>query len=152
MTIPTIYLADDDADDRLVFARALERCGGHHVLRCAENGEELLAALCEAAAVPELIILDLNMPLRNGRETAHTVRENPRFSGTPLVVLTTSEAALDRQWSLETGIDGYYVKPSSFHALEAIVRTMVDRFCGGACPLRETRPPEPALIASSLSR
>src|SRR5580765_7009008 len=98
-----ILLADDDADDRLLVQDALSECKLPERLRCVENGEELMNYLLrrekygapDAAPRPGLILLDLNMPRKDGREALREIRAHPELRRIPVVVLTTSKADTD---------------------------------------------------------
>ena len=96
-----ILLADDDADDRLLVQEALEEAGITSDLHFAEDGEELLSYLKDNGASDkhrprtELILLDLNMPLKDGREALRDIRADQSLRRIPVVVFTTSKADTD---------------------------------------------------------
>ena len=99
----TILLADDDADDRMLAQDALKESRLANDLRFVENGEELLEYLRRQgpfaeegkAPTPGLILLDLNMPRKDGREALKEIKSDPNLRHIPIVVLTTSKAAED---------------------------------------------------------
>ena len=96
----TILLADDDADDRMMAADALEESRLANDLKFVEDGEELMDYLHRrgkyaepnAAPRPGLILLDLNMPKKDGREALREIKAEPELRSIPVVVLTTSKA------------------------------------------------------------
>src|ERR1700741_3643337 len=100
--VPTILMADDDADDRMMMKEALEENNFSHSLEFVEDGAELLDYLykrgkfvSEKLIRPNLIILDLNMPKVDGREALSQIKSNLNFKRIPVIVLTTSRAEED---------------------------------------------------------
>ncbi|MDY6899254.1 MAG: response regulator, partial [Cyanobacteriota bacterium] len=99
----SILIADDDEDDCLLAHEALIESHLQHELHVVKDGEELMDYLyCrgkyanpENASPPGLILLDLNMPKKDGREALKEIKTNPTFRHIPVVVLTTSKAAED---------------------------------------------------------
>src|SRR5262249_20680704 len=98
-----ILMADDDPDDRMLTKDALEESRLANELRFVFDGEELMDYLCQrnnysdpaSSPRPGLILLDLNMPRKDGREALREIKDNPRFRHIPVVVLTTSKAEED---------------------------------------------------------
>ena len=128
----TILMADDDADDRQLTREALEDARLINDIRFVENGEELLhylrregkwAAPAEAPR-PGLILLDLNMPRKDGRTVLKEIKEDPQFRTIPVVILTTSKSDEDVYRSYDLGVNSYIVKPVTFEALVDILQTL----------------------------
>ena len=127
-----ILLAEDDADDRLLVKDAMSECGWEGELRYVENGEELLNYLLrrgqyasEAAAPrPALILLDLNMPRKDGREALQDIKADPNLRRIPVVVLTTSRADIDVSRLYDLGANSFVSKPVRFDALVNVFRTL----------------------------
>lgn len=128
----TILMADDDADDRQLTKEALEEGRLINTIRFVENGEELLdylrkqgkfAAPVEAPR-PGLILLDLNMPRKDGRAVLQEIKSDPLLRTIPVVVLTTSKADEDIYRSYDLGVNSYIVKPVTFEALVDILQTL----------------------------
>lgn len=125
-----ILMADDDPDDRMLVREALEECRIVNELRFVENGEELMDYLNrrgpwsrpEDSPRPGLILLDLNMPRKNGQEALKEIKEDPHLSSIPVVVLTTSHSEEDISRSYELGANSYIPKPVSFEELVEVVR------------------------------
>src|SRR5574339_1031418 len=99
---PTILMADDDLDDRLMMKEALDENNFSHSLHFVEDGAELLDYLHrrgkfvnEGVLTPSLILLDLNMPKVDGREALSHIKSNVNFKHIPVIVLTTSHAEED---------------------------------------------------------
>lgn len=124
-----ILMADDDEDDRLLAAEALAEARVHNELRFVEDGEALLAYLRregrwadpDASPRPGLILLDLNMPRKDGREALAEIKADPALRRIPVVVLTTSRAEADVLASYDLGANSYIPKPVTF---EGLVRAM----------------------------
>lgn len=125
----TIVMADDDEDDRLLARDAFGECGIEVDLRCVEDGEELLEFLLRRGAhvdapTPALILLDLNMPRKDGREALAAIKENPALRRIPVVVLTTSKAEEDVARTYELGVSSFISKPVSYESLVELLRTI----------------------------
>lgn len=128
----TILMADDDPDDRLLTADALKEARLINDIRFVENGEELLDYLRKqgkfAGAVdaprPGLILLDLNMPRKDGRTVLKEIKQDADLRTIPVVVLTTSKDDEDVYKSYDLGVNSYIVKPVTFEALVDILQTL----------------------------
>ena len=128
----TILVADDDADDRLMIHDALQENRLANNLCFVEDGEELMEyLLCtgrysdpEKCPRPGLILLDLNMPKKDGREALREIKENPRLRGIPVVVLTTSKAEEDVYRTYNLGVNSFITKPVTFESLVTITREL----------------------------
>ena len=127
-----ILMADDDADDRLLAKDALAECQLASDLHFVENGEELLdylhrrgkyTQLAESPR-PGLILLDLNMPKKDGREALREIKSDPALRKIPVVVLTTSKADTDIGRIYELGANSFISKPVSFESLVDVMKTI----------------------------
>ena len=123
-----LLVADDDPDDQYFFQEAIRAVSPHGVeTRFALDGAQLLALLRETANDiyrRHLIILDLNMRVKDGRATLQELNADPAFSNIPVVVLTTSDNEEDEAYSKQYGAAAYFRKPSSFAELIKIVRVL----------------------------
>ena len=128
----TILMADDDADDRQLTREALEDARLINDIRFVENGEELMEYLRHEgkwaspadAPRPGLILLDLNMPRKDGRTVLKEIKQDPEFRTIPVVILTTSKSDEDVYRSYDLGVNSYIVKPVTFEALVDILQTL----------------------------
>jgi CheY-like chemotaxis protein len=128
----TILIAEDDADDRLLAQRALKRSRLYNDVHFVENGEELLDYLyqrgiyAEASAAPRpgLILLDLNMPKKSGREALAEIKADPTLRTIPIVVLTTSKAEEEIHRSYDLGANSFIIKPVTFEAMVDIMKAV----------------------------
>jgi len=127
-----ILMADDDADDRLLAKDALAECQLAGDLHFVENGEELLDYLHRRGKYtqmaesprPGLILLDLNMPKKDGREALREIKADPALRKIPVVVLTTSKADTDIGRIYELGANSFISKPVSFESLVDVMKTI----------------------------
>ena len=132
LTAPTILLVDDDPDDCVLVREAWAENGLSNELRTFGDGEELMEYLrCHVRSgdlagdrLPSLILLDLNIPKKDGREVLREIRADPDLRSIPIVVLTTSSAEEDILRSYELGANSFIIKPSSFPTLVEIVGTL----------------------------
>lgn len=130
MTTPTILVAEDDPDDRLLTKDAFDASGLQCDLRYVEDGEQLLDYLYHRGIYsdplnsprPALILLDLNMPRKDGWEAYREIRTEPSLSDVHVMVLTTSEHDPDRLIEAGLSPESYIIKPGTFGGLLAVVR------------------------------
>jgi len=126
-----ILMADDDADDRLLAQDALAECQLATELHFVENGEELMDYLTRRgkyskanAPRPSLILLDLNMPRKDGREALREIKMDPELKRIPVVVLTTSKADTDVSRIYELGANSFIAKPVAFDSLVNVMKIL----------------------------
>lgn len=128
----TILMADDDPDDRLLVKEALAEHAADADFRSVEDGERLLDYLRrrgayadpESAPRPALILLDLNMPRKDGREALREIKADPALRHIPIVILSTSAAEADVRGSYELGANSYVTKPGTFDGLLELIGTL----------------------------
>ncbi|MCB0112968.1 MAG: response regulator [Caldilineaceae bacterium] len=131
----TILLAEDDPDDRLLTRDALAAARLVNRLYVVEDGVELLDYLYrrgryaspELAPKPGLILLDLNMPRKDGRECLIEIKSDPQLRRIPVVVLTTSNSDEDIVRSYDLGVNSFIVKPVTFTGLVDAMQAL-DRY------------------------
>jgi CheY-like chemotaxis protein len=128
----TILMADDDGDDRLMTQEAFSDAHLRNDLRFVEDGAELMEYLRHqgrysdpaAAPRPGLILLDLNMPKKDGREALAEIKADPNLKRIRIIVLTTSKEEEDIYRSYDLGAASYIQKPVTFEALVKVVKTL----------------------------
>ncbi len=109
-----ILVADDDEDDCLLIKDALVDIGLDREVQFVSDGIELMVFLENCARLPDLIVLDLNMPRKGGREVLKEIRDNSRFNKIPIVVLTTSEGSRDIALCSSLGAKLFITKPGMY--------------------------------------
>ncbi len=125
-----ILMADDDADDRMLTRDALQESHLSNELRFVTDGEELMDYLLRRKAFadpaiaprPGVILLDLNMPRKDGREALAEIKAEPSLRRIPVVILTTSKAEEDIYRSYDLGANSYITKPVTFDSLVEVMR------------------------------
>ncbi len=127
-----ILMADDDADDRLMADKALQAARLENSLNFVEDGEELMDYLLHRGKytdasqypLPGLILLDLNMPKKDGREALKEIKAHPQLHRIPVVIMTTSAAEQDIVRSYDLGVNSYIIKPVTFQGLVEAMQLM----------------------------
>lgn len=128
----TILIADDDADDRMLIEEAFVESRLANERHYVADGEELLdflrrrgpyAAPAQAPR-PGLLLLDLNMPKKDGREVIKELKSDPHWRSLPIVVLTTSKAEEDILRSYDLGANSFITKPVKFEAMIEVVKAL----------------------------
>lgn len=119
-----IVLTDDDSDDQDFFREALLEIDFPCTLDCCDNGLELLDYLAdEKNTLPDLVFLDLNMPILSGIETLQQIRSIEQFSKIPVIAIySTSSSPSDKEKSLLSGANAYITKPSQFSELKTVLK------------------------------
>jgi two-component system response regulator len=128
----TILMADDDPDDRQLTREAFEEAKLANELRFVEDGVELLDYLNRRGKYtdpatsprPGIILLDLNMPRKDGRQALEEVKADPRFRTIRVIILTTSKAEEDILRSYNLSAASYITKPVTFESLVEVVKTL----------------------------
>ncbi len=112
-----ILIADDDVIDRELFSEGMQQTKKEFNLAEVSNGEELLNHLENTTTYPDMIILDFNMPVKDGRETLKDIKASEKFRHIPVFVLSTSNAKFDVSLAYEFGANLFMVKPHNFKSL-----------------------------------
>ena len=126
----TILWADDDADDLLMMREILMKNGQHFELVEVRNGREALDYLNKArikGKLPCLVILDINMPILDGKKTRSIIKEDKELKALPVVMFTTSNSELDRMYCQKFNTR-MITKPPDFQTLQSTVLEML-QFC-----------------------
>lgn len=132
-TQPMVILyADDDPEDRMLAQEAFEESRITNELHFVENGEELIDYLKgnnkyadrKKYPVPGLILLDLNMPKKDGKEALKDIKSDPELKTIPVVVLTTSSTEEDIHLTYDLGVSSFITKPVTFESLVDTIKTL----------------------------
>ena len=127
-----ILYAEDDPEDRMLVEDAMEESRLANELDFVDDGEELMDYLhrrgkyteLSNTPLPGLILLDLNMPKKDGREALEEIKADPNLRRIPIVVLTTSKAEEDILRTYDLGVSGFIIKPVTFESLVSIMKTV----------------------------
>ena len=128
--IKTILWADDDSDDLMMMKEILLKNSRNYQIVEVPNGREALDYLQnshETSSLPSLIILDINMPILDGKETLSIIKKTEEFSQIPVVVFTTSSSELDKLFCKKMNVE-MITKPPHYKSLEAAVLRLL-QFC-----------------------
>jgi CheY-like chemotaxis protein len=128
----TILYADDDAEDRMLVKDAWAENRLANELHFVEDGEELMDYLRRRGQythlanepLPGMVLLDLNMPRKDGREALQEIKADPRLRSIPVVILTTSKAEEDILRAYDLGVNSFILKPVTFQSLVDLTLTL----------------------------
>lgn len=124
LTTPAVWIVDDDEDDQQFIRSAFLNGAPSVSVRSLYDGEELLPALRECTDLPKLILLDINMPRKNGFETLAELRGITEFASLPVIMLTTSSADEDRLHCLALGATRFLTKPTHYEQLRELAQEL----------------------------
>lgn len=137
-----VYVTDDDADDRYLIKMAMAELGLVDQALFVEDGARLLERLeatnpigeanANGADLPCLILLDLNMPRMDGRETLRALKQDPRFKQIPVVILTGSRNTEDIETSYRDGANSFFSKPLDYSELVNLIKLLKNYWLRGA--------------------
>jgi CheY-like chemotaxis protein len=133
----TILMAEDDPDDRVILEQAFLELETGGELRFVEDGEELMRYLRRSekytnpqiSPLPAFILLDLNMPRKDGRRALAEIKADPDLRKIPVIIWTTSKELEDKTQSIEAGADFYVTKPERYSDLVNRLRKLVEKYC-----------------------
>jgi two-component system, OmpR family, phosphate regulon response regulator PhoB len=132
--VPKVIVVEDEQDIAALIKHALERSGEAQV-DVVSSGDTALRAVADHA--PDLVILDVNLPVMSGTEVCRVMRTRPESAHTPIIMLTARTSEADRVAGLDLGADDYVTKPFSLRELAARVRAVLRRKNGqGVAPAR----------------
>jgi len=127
-----VMLADDDSDDTEMFFEAVEIAAPEVTCYSAVNGSALLKKIDALDKLPEIIFLDMNMPIMNGRQCLEVLKADTRYQKIPVVMISTSSHKGDVDTCLKAGALCYLVKPSDFTILIKLVKEILKNIGAGA--------------------
>jgi CheY-like chemotaxis protein len=128
----SILIAEDDEDDYLLTLEALKEAGVNNEVHWVKDGNETLEFLSSrlsqsngsGAQLPGMILLDLNMPKKDGREALQAIKSSPHFRKIPVIVMTTSSAETDVTNSYDLGVNSFIQKPDRFNDLVKTIKVV----------------------------
>lgn len=126
MNYTSLLLVDDDADDRLLFNEALREINLPVSFEAATDGIDALRKLGKNNNTPQLIFLDLNMPIMHGFECLKRIKANVAFQKIPVIIFTTSSSPLDIHMAKQLGAAAYLCKPMHFMHLCDKLRSILN--------------------------
>ena len=121
-----ILLADDDEDDRLFFTEACDEIQMSTSLTTCADGQELMNYLHACEQLPDILFLDLNMPLKSGMECLTEIRQSPKLKNIRISIYSTSNTEKDINSAFVKGADRYIVKPSSYSELQIVLKKALE--------------------------
>jgi len=121
---PRIFVVDDDEDDQFLVSQVLTQHTPHSSVQMLNDGEALLSALAQTKPLPDLVLLDLNMPRMGGLEALQHIRRDRAYDSLPIVILTTSDSAADRQQARALRATDYLVKPGTQDDMNRLILTV----------------------------
>jgi CheY-like chemotaxis protein len=122
-------MADDDEEDCLLACDAFAESGVKIAFSSVADGTELMDYLSEhfrsaAKRLPDLILLDMNMPRKDGRQALVEIKSEPAFQHIPIVILTSSEDQADVDFTMKAGAESFFTKPATFDEWVEIMRSL----------------------------
>ena len=125
-TSTKILYADDDHDDHFFLRESITCTGLPADIIYLTDGDQVIHYLERAGDdLPSLIVLDLNMPRLNGKQTLERLKTDDRFSDIPVIILSTSNNKMDKEFCTSRGAASYLVKPGHFEGYQEVVRNFV---------------------------
>lgn len=120
-----LLIADDDDDDKQLFTEALNKVDPSAICYSAVNGEEVFKLLRSEVLIPEVILLDLNMPVMSGWDCLRLLKEDRLFKHIPVIIYTTSDSEKDVERAKVLGAEMLITKPASFKEIQKLVRSVL---------------------------
>ncbi len=129
-----VFLADDDVDDREFFISACSDVD--EALRCSTfpDGKSILDHLLKSGSeLPDIVFLDINMPMKNGFECLEEIRNSNHLRDLCIIMYSTSNNLMDIKKSYELGANGFVQKPNSFNSLKKLLDNIFDANWNDPC-------------------
>jgi len=123
--IKKFLLTDDDRDDREMFSEALASIAPDIVYRWAEDGRQALQLL-SSNDKPDILFLDINMPVMNGWELLHNLKKDNNYNDIPVIIYSTSSEQRDKEIAKDLGALCFVTKPDNFRLMKSILKVVVE--------------------------
>ncbi len=129
----TVLMADDDEDDCLFASKAFEAGGAEAAFVWVADGVELMDYLTvrsrsDGKELPGLILLDLNMPKKDGRSALLEIKANPALANIPIVIFTTSKEQRDVDFTMKAGANLFFTKPATFDEWVQMMKSLAEKW------------------------
>jgi two-component system, chemotaxis family, response regulator Rcp1 len=125
-----LLLVEDNEADVVLMQEALCEAGMSADVEVASDGEQALEALRDGGPLPDLVLLDLNLPRKDGREVLEEVKTDPELCGVPILVLTTSQSPADVAFAYRNHANAYLRKPNGLDGLMSVTTAIRDFWVG----------------------
>lgn len=122
-----VLYAEDDPEDIEVFCEAIRTIDSKIVCQTVTDGINLFSFLENTIVLPDLIFLDINMPLMNGRDCLIRLKNSKDYQSIPVIMYTTSTRAVDRDELKRLGASDYFIKPSTFSEIYELLRDVLKK-------------------------
>jgi CheY-like chemotaxis protein len=119
-----VLIAEDDDDDRMIFEETLGELAKGVDFAFVQNGQELIDYLSAGDSFPDVIFLDLNMPLMDGRDALKVIRSDPKLKDLPVVCFTTSSSMEDRRLCVDHGAV-FHTKPTRISEFYKLIESQL---------------------------
>lgn len=126
-----IMLAEDDEDDKWIFTEIMKEltADGSIHFDAVDNGLQIMQALENNAELPDLVILDQNMPQLNGKETLELIKKSDRFNHIPVVIYSTYNDSRLSKECVNIGATQIITKPDTFEGFKEMIEMLVHKYC-----------------------
>lgn len=126
-----IMLAEDDEDDKWIFTEIMKEltADGNIHFDAVDNGVKIMQALENNPELPDLVILDQNMPQLNGKETLELIKKSDRFNHIPVVIYSTYNDSRLSKECVNIGATQIITKPDTFEGFKEMIEMLVDKYC-----------------------
>lgn len=126
-----IMLAEDDEDDKWIFTEIMKEltADGNIHFDAVDNGVQIMQALENNPELPNLVILDQNMPQLNGKETLELIKKSDRFNHIPVVIYSTYNDSRLSKECVNIGATQIITKPDTFEGFKEMIEMLVDKYC-----------------------
>jgi CheY-like chemotaxis protein len=128
---PLIFIVDDDEDDLYFIKSALDNNIPGCTVKCFIHGKQLMDEIKSGSEVPSFILMDLNMPILNGKETLKLIRQHPAVNSIPVIIFSTSNNPNEKELCFKFGANDYFSKPSSLSIYDEIVQKLKGEYIDG---------------------
>lgn len=132
-----IVFIDDDEDDRMVFGDVIRKLYPEMLYNDFSNAEDAISYLeCDVIMSPDVVFLDINMPLKDGFYVLRNIKKKERLKNIPVIMFSTSKNPADMEKAKKLGAVGFAVKPSEISVLSSVIKTAADKILFSSSPAK----------------